>query len=46
MSLVAGNSSSHWYLVIMGVIRYYQGMFIGFAAGLAFAYIYSVIKKK
>jgi len=30
----------------MNALRYYQGLFIGFIAGLAFAYIYSVIRKK
>ena len=46
MSLVTDNSSNGWYLVIMGVIRYYQGMLIGFVAGLVFAYAYSVLRKK
>ena len=46
MSLVTGNLSSDWYLVIMRIISYYQGMLIGFVAGLMFAYIYSVLRKK
>jgi hypothetical protein len=32
--------------MFMNVFRYYQGLFIGFIAGLTFAYIYSVIRKK
>lgn len=30
----------------MRIISYYQGMLIGFVAGLVFAYIYSVLRKK
>ncbi len=35
-----------WYLVIMRIIAYYQGMLIGFVAGLVFAYVRSVLRKK
>ena len=30
----------------MRIISYYQGMLIGFVAGLVFSYIYSVLRKK
>ena len=32
--------------MFMNAFRYYQGLFIGFIAGLTFAYIYSVLRKK